>query len=136
VRISIAGQAHGFFDFATVSLIPPDQQVGDSARILEIASSKPGRDNRDALAVDSRPDTEKVAVPCSPLSSALLHRQTPVFNESMGFYELSISEPSNPSIASKANPSVTPISGIITITANRYFQVGGRGRGSVNPAVR
>jgi hypothetical protein len=36
-RVNVAPQPHSFFNFA-VSLVFPDQQIGDSARIFEIAS--------------------------------------------------------------------------------------------------
>jgi hypothetical protein len=41
VRINIASQPHNFLDFAAVSIVLPDQQIGDSARIVEIVSHKP-----------------------------------------------------------------------------------------------
>ena len=63
----MASQPHGLHYPAVVSLIFPDQQIGDSARIVEIASHKPRRDDGHALAVESRPETEEVPVPSVPL---------------------------------------------------------------------
>jgi hypothetical protein len=48
----------------------------DSARIVEIASYKPGRNDGHVLAVEPRPETEEMAVPSAPLFS-LVHRVCP-----------------------------------------------------------
>src|ERR1700688_173110 len=69
-------QPYRLFDLA-VALIFPDQQIGDSARIVEIASHKPSGDHRHVLAVEPRPETEEMAVPSAPLFS-LLHRLIPL----------------------------------------------------------
>jgi len=76
VRTYAARQPHSFLDLA-VSLVLPDQQVRDSSRIVEIASHKPSRDDGHVLAVESRPETEEIAVPSAPLLP-LLHRLIPL----------------------------------------------------------
>jgi hypothetical protein len=78
VRINVARQAHRFFDFAAVFLVLPDQQIGDSARVVEIASHKPSRYDWDVFAVEPRPGTKEVLVPSAGLSSLLSHRLIPV----------------------------------------------------------
>jgi hypothetical protein len=48
-------QPHSFPDLALVSLVLPDQQIGDSARIVEIASHKPCGDDGHVFTVEPRP---------------------------------------------------------------------------------
>src|SRR2546423_1258515 len=76
-RINIASQPYSFFDLAAVSFVLPDQQIGDSAGIVEIASHKPCGDDGHVLAVESRPETEEMSVPSAALFS-LFHRLIPV----------------------------------------------------------
>jgi hypothetical protein len=75
VRIDAGRHPHSFFNFA-VPLVFPDQQIGDSSWIIETTSHKTSRDDRNALAVDSRPETNEVQMPSAPLFS-LLHRRIP-----------------------------------------------------------
>jgi len=70
-------QPHSFHDLAVVSVILPDQQTWDSAWIVEIASHKPGRDERHVLAVEPRPRANEVLMLAAPLFSPL-HRLIPV----------------------------------------------------------
>jgi len=77
VRIKVATQPNSFFDFAVMSLVLPDQQIGDSARIVEIASHNPRGDDRHVFAVEPRPVTDEMPVPSVPLIS-LSHRLIPV----------------------------------------------------------
>jgi hypothetical protein len=70
-------QAHRLFDLA-VALIFPDQQIGDSARIVEIASHKPSRDDGQVLAVESRPRADEGLMPATLLSLPVFHRLIPV----------------------------------------------------------
>jgi hypothetical protein len=66
-------QPHRFHDLAVVSLILPDQQVGNSARIVEIGSHNPCRDYGHVLAVEPRPRANETLMPSASLF-ALLHR--------------------------------------------------------------
>ena len=69
-------QPHCLFDLAVPPILP-DQQIRDSARIAQIPSHKPGRDDGHAFTVEPRPETEEIAVPSVALSS-LFHRLIPV----------------------------------------------------------
>jgi hypothetical protein len=76
-RLNKTRQPHSFFDFAVVSVVPPDQQIGDSARIVEIASHNPGREDGHVLAVEPGPRPNEVLMPSARLFS-LLHRLIPL----------------------------------------------------------
>jgi len=69
-------QPHSFFNSA-VSLAFPDQQIGNSARIIETTAHKPGRDDGHRLAVEPRPRSNEVLMPAASLF-APLHRLIPV----------------------------------------------------------
>ena len=72
----MASQPHSFFDFVAVSLVLPDQQIGDPARIVEIASHKPCGDDGHVFAVESRPKAKEMTMRSAPLFS-LLHPSNP-----------------------------------------------------------
>jgi len=77
ITVRMARQPHRFHDPAVVSLIFPDQQIRDSAWIVEIASHKPCGDYGHVFAVEPCPETKKAAIRSAPLFS-LLHRLIPV----------------------------------------------------------
>ena len=64
-----ARQPHNFHDFAVVPFVLPHQQIWDVARIIELASHKPGRDDGHVLAVEPRPRANKVLMPAAGLFS-------------------------------------------------------------------
>jgi DNA-binding XRE family transcriptional regulator len=73
VRVNVVRQSHCFLDFS-VPVTFPDQQIGDFARIVEIASHQPGRDDGHVLAVEPRPRANEALMPVARLFS-LLHRR-------------------------------------------------------------
>jgi hypothetical protein len=72
-----ARQPYSFSNLAVMILVFPDQQIGDSAWIVEITSHEPGWDDGHVLAVESRPRANKALMPTASLSSPL-HRLIPV----------------------------------------------------------
>src|SRR5271163_205181 len=70
-------QPHSLSNLAVVPVVLPDQEIGDFARIVEIASHEPRRDDRYVLAVEPRPRANEVLMPPAGLFSSL-HRLIPV----------------------------------------------------------
>jgi hypothetical protein len=77
IREAAVRQPHSFFNLAVMSLVLPDQQIRDPARIIETTSHKPSRDDGRLLAVESRPRANKVLMPAAGLLSAAAIREKP-----------------------------------------------------------
>jgi hypothetical protein len=71
-RVSVTRQPDNFLD-SVVSPVLPNQQIWNSARIVQIPAHKPSRNDWNVLAVESRPGAKEV-LRCDP---ELLRRAFP-----------------------------------------------------------